>query len=155
MGDDWIFRTAIGGIQGSGQLVQATLPSPRTTRGVATDWTACLRHTYVSLLTNQSEGVKYVSQQVGHSTIQMTLEVYGHLFKETSATAMWRFDQRLRTELLDEEPAEAVNEKLTGLAVAGRNTMNEGRTTRPQNLMETQSNNAHDVTPSNTIEVSR
>jgi integrase len=61
-----------------------------------------LRHTYVSLLIAQGENIKYISRQVGHANIQMTLDTYGHLFKETSQAAMNRLDQRLRTGLIDE-----------------------------------------------------
>lgn len=52
-----------------------------------------LRHTYASLLINQTESIKYVSKQLGHASIQITADLYGHLFKETSVTAMRRLGQ--------------------------------------------------------------
>jgi chromate transporter len=42
-----------------------------------------LRHTYASLLINQGESIKYVSRQLGHASIQITADLYGHLFRET------------------------------------------------------------------------
>jgi integrase len=47
-----------------------------------------LRHTYASLLINQGESIMYVSRQLGHASIQITADLYGHLFKETSLAAM-------------------------------------------------------------------
>ena len=54
-----------------------------------------LRHTYASLLINQGEGIKYVSKQLGHASIQITADLYGHLFKETSVSAMNRLSMRI------------------------------------------------------------
>jgi integrase len=54
-----------------------------------------LRHTYASLLINQGESIKYVSKQLGHASIQITADLYGHLFKETSTVAMSRLSMRI------------------------------------------------------------
>ena len=51
-----------------------------------------LRHTYASLLINQGESIKYVSRQLGHASIQITADLYGHLFRETSVVAMRRLE---------------------------------------------------------------
>jgi integrase len=37
------------------------------------------RHTYASVLLSNGESLKYVSTQLGHSSIRMTADVYGHL----------------------------------------------------------------------------
>lgn len=52
-------------------------------------------HTYASLLINQGESIKYVSKQLGHASIQITADLYGHLFKETSVSAMRRLSMRI------------------------------------------------------------
>jgi integrase len=54
-----------------------------------------LRHTYASLLINGGESIKYVSKQLGHASIQITADTYGHLFKETSVSAMNRLTMRM------------------------------------------------------------
>lgn len=54
-----------------------------------------LRHSYASLLINQGESIKYVSRQLGHASIQITADLYGHLFKETSVEAMKRLERRI------------------------------------------------------------
>jgi integrase len=52
-----------------------------------------LRHTYASLLINLGEHIKFVSEQLGHASIQITADLYGHLFKETRTAAMERLDR--------------------------------------------------------------
>ena len=54
-----------------------------------------LRHTYASLLINESENIKYVSRQLGHADINITVNLYGHIFKETSVSAMERLNLRV------------------------------------------------------------
>ena len=48
-----------------------------------------LRHTYVSLMAQQGSPPKYIQEQCGHSSIQVTMDIYAHLFpsgnKEWSA----------------------------------------------------------------------
>jgi hypothetical protein len=36
-----------------------------------------------------------VSRQLGHASIQITADTYGHLFRETSIAAMGRLDARV------------------------------------------------------------
>jgi integrase len=44
-----------------------------------------LRHQYASLLIAQ--GAKYISETMGHSSIRVTFDVYGHLFARTRQQA--------------------------------------------------------------------
>lgn len=54
-----------------------------------------LRHTFASLLISHGESIKYVSRQMGHASIQITADTYGHLFRETTVAAMGRLDARV------------------------------------------------------------
>jgi integrase len=45
-----------------------------------------LRHTYASLLIEERAHVKYISEQLGHASMQTTLDRYGHLFDQSYAT---------------------------------------------------------------------
>ena len=38
-----------------------------------------LRHTFASLLIDQGENIKFIQSQLGHASIQTTLDRYGHL----------------------------------------------------------------------------
>lgn len=38
-----------------------------------------LRHTYASLLIATGEHAKYIQSQMGHSSITITLDLYGHM----------------------------------------------------------------------------
>lgn len=40
-----------------------------------------LRHSYASLLIAQGEHPKYIQSQLGHSSINVTMDIYGHLMQ--------------------------------------------------------------------------
>lgn len=52
-----------------------------------------LRHTYASLLISQGENIKYIQQQLGHSSAKTTLDRYGHLMPSRQNGAAHRLDQ--------------------------------------------------------------
>jgi integrase len=51
-----------------------------------------LRHTFASLLIQQGESLAYVRDQMGHSSIQVTVDVYGHLVPGSNRAAVDRLD---------------------------------------------------------------
>ena len=54
-----------------------------------------LRHTYASLLIAQGESPKYIQRQLGHSSVQMTFDLYGHLMPEMHRKAAHRLDEQV------------------------------------------------------------
>jgi integrase len=52
-----------------------------------------LRHTYGSLKIHQGENLKYVQLQMGHASIKVTLDVYGHLLQDTNPQAAAKTDE--------------------------------------------------------------
>jgi integrase len=55
-----------------------------------------LRHTAVSLLIKQGAHAKEIQAWCGHSTFQMTMDVYGHLFPEQNLQLVKRLDEDVR-----------------------------------------------------------
>lgn len=51
-----------------------------------------LRHTYASLLIQQGESLAYVKEQMGHKSIQITVDTYGHLVPGGNRAAVDRLD---------------------------------------------------------------
>ena len=54
-----------------------------------------LRHTFASLLIQRGANPKYIQEQLGHSSISITLDVYSHLFAG---------DHRHHVNSLDDDP---------------------------------------------------
>jgi len=52
-----------------------------------------LRHTYASILIAQGENIKFIQNQLGHGSIQVTLDRYGHLMPEIQHGASERLEQ--------------------------------------------------------------
>ncbi len=51
-----------------------------------------LRHSFASLLLQQGESLAYVKEQLGHESIKMTVDIYGHLIPGTNKQAVDRLD---------------------------------------------------------------
>jgi integrase len=51
-----------------------------------------LRHTFASLLLSQGESPTYVKEQMGHSSINVTVDIYGHLVPGGNRQAVDRLD---------------------------------------------------------------
>ena len=54
-----------------------------------------LRHTFASLLIAQGEHPKLIAEQLGHSSIQITLDRYGHLMDQSVGNASDRLEATL------------------------------------------------------------
>lgn len=52
-----------------------------------------IRHTFATLLLSQGESPVYVKEQLGHHSIQMTVDVYGHLIPGANRGAVNRLDE--------------------------------------------------------------
>ena len=49
-----------------------------------------LRHTFASLLIQNGEPLAYIKEQLGHSSIKLTADVYGHLVPDPNRQAVNR-----------------------------------------------------------------
>ena len=52
-----------------------------------------LRHTYTSLLIAQGENIKFIQSQLGHASIQTTMDRYGHILPNTNKGVGDRLDR--------------------------------------------------------------
>jgi len=52
-----------------------------------------LRHSYAALLIDQGEHPKYIQTQMGHSSINVTMDTYGHLMESVNREASKRLDE--------------------------------------------------------------
>ena len=51
-----------------------------------------LRHTYASLLIQAGESLAYIRDQLGHHSIKVTVDIYGHLAPQGNKAAVDRLD---------------------------------------------------------------
>ncbi len=51
-----------------------------------------IRHTFASLLLSDGQSPVYVKEQLGHSSIQITVDIYGHLIPSSNRGAVNRLD---------------------------------------------------------------
>ena len=66
-----------------------------------------------------------MSKQLGHASIQITADLYGHLFKETSLAAMKRLEQRIAAREKQTESESPSNIHLTERAETAKNTVGQ------------------------------
>ena len=64
-----------------------------------------LRHTFASLLLQQGESPVYVKEQMGHSSIQVTVDLYGHLIPGGNQQAVDRLDSPVDKSACDSQTA--------------------------------------------------
>jgi integrase len=76
-----------------------------------------LRHTFASLLIQQGESLAYVKDQLGHGSIRITVDTYGHLMPGGNKAAVDKLDG------LENETTrnpDATNEKNPVLSIPGK-----------------------------------
>jgi integrase len=64
-----------------------------------------LRHSFASLLLQQGESPVYVKEQLGHSSIQITVDCYGHLIPGGNKQAVDRLDTPITRTVFEVESA--------------------------------------------------
>jgi len=66
------------------------------------DTTYYLRHTYASLQIDLGAKIIYIQNQMGHSTIKLTLDIYGHLMKNVNQYAANRLGDAISRKIVAE-----------------------------------------------------
>lgn len=70
-----------------------------------------LRHTFASILIDLGENPKYIQHQMGHSSIKITLDIYGHLMNDVNEEAA----SRLGEAIFGEDSSKMVAENKEGV----------------------------------------
>jgi len=68
-----------------------------------------LRHTFASLLIQNGESLAYVKEQLGHGSIQITVDTYGHLVPGGNRQAVDKLDGLENTTIRNPDATTAVN----------------------------------------------
>ena len=69
-----------------------------------------LRHTYASLLIQAGESLAYIRDQLGHHSIKVTVDIYGHMAPEGNKAAVDRLDD-INSNATFRTPSAPENEK--------------------------------------------
>ena len=77
--EDWVFTTPQGTQLDPNNLRKRVFYRALAMAGLRRVRFHDLRHTYASLLIQQGESLAYVKDQLGHHSIQITVDTYGHL----------------------------------------------------------------------------
>ncbi len=56
-----------------------------------------LRHSHASLLLSQKVSPKVISERLGHSNINITMDLYSHIYEATNVEVANNFDVFLKT----------------------------------------------------------
>jgi integrase len=104
--DNWLFQTP-GVVKKNGEVIRATRFEPSSLRkafnrilvdaGLRRIRFHDLRHTFASLLLQNGESLTYVKDQMGHSSIQVTVDIYGHLVPGGNRAAVDKLDIEIAT----------------------------------------------------------
>ncbi|MEC4669206.1 MAG: site-specific integrase, partial [Nitrospirota bacterium] len=88
----WVFCNETGGLLDPDNLRKRVFYGLLRASGLRRIRFHDLRHTFASLLLQQGESPVYVKEQMGHSSIQVTVDLYGHLIPGGNKQAVDRLD---------------------------------------------------------------
>ena len=89
---DWVFCNEEGGPLDGDNLRHRVFYKTLAKAGLRRVRFHDLRHTFASLLLQQGESPAYVKEQMGHSSIQVTVDIYGYLIPGANRQAVDRLD---------------------------------------------------------------
>ena len=90
--DDLVFPAAQGGILDPDNLYHRYFLPVLTKAGIRKIRLHDLRHTFGSLLIQAGASIVYVKDQMGHSSIQVTVDIYGHLVPSANISFVDKLD---------------------------------------------------------------
>ena len=102
---DWVFCNEVGGLLEPDNLRRRVFASLLKAAGLRRIRFHDLRHTFASLLLQHGESPVYVKEQMGHSSIQVTVDLYGHLIPGGNKQAVDRLDNHVERGCFETESA--------------------------------------------------
>jgi integrase len=88
----WVFCSSTGGLLNKENLRTRVFYQCLSKAGLRHVRIHDLRHTSASLLIQQGESLAYIRDQLGHHSIQVTVDIYGHLVPGGNKRAVERLD---------------------------------------------------------------
>ena len=92
---DFVFCNAEGKSLDPGAIVRRQFLPALERAGVKRVRFHDLRHTNVALRLEQGQNIKYIQNQLGHASIQTTIDRYGHLLKEVNTEQAMKLENAL------------------------------------------------------------
>jgi integrase len=89
---EWVFCSQVGRQLHSNNLRRRVFYPCLEKAGLRRVRIHDLRHTYASLLIQNGESLAYIRDQLGHHSIQVTVDIYGHLVPGGNQAAVDRLD---------------------------------------------------------------
>jgi Phage integrase family len=92
--DDFVFRSQAGRVIKPDNISRRYMEPAFAKAGLRRFRFHDMRHTYGSLLIQDGASLAYVKDQMGHSSIQVTVDVYGHLIPGANIGWVDRLDSQ-------------------------------------------------------------
>ena len=93
--DDYIFPSSRGTALDGRNMVRIVFEPALRRAGLPKIRFHDLRHTFASLLIDQGAHPKYISEQLGHAGVQITMDCYGHLLDRSYADESGKLEAAL------------------------------------------------------------
>ncbi len=87
-----VFPNSAGGFIGRGNFMARVFRPALDAAGLPSVDFHSLRHTHASVLLSRGVNIKTLSQRLGHESVRLTLDTYGHLMPDDDAKAAQVFD---------------------------------------------------------------
>jgi len=126
----WVFRNEIGGLLHPNNLRDRIFYGLLKKAGLRQVRFHDLRHTFASLLLQNGESPVYVKEQLGHSSIQITVDCYGYLIPGGNKQAVDRLDTPLAPAAFHAESATPAQPSRDALRVSERAGLGDQGVTR-------------------------
>ncbi len=101
---DLVFPNSVGGPMDGLHMLKRIFYPALSRAKVAKIRFHDLRHTNASLRIEAGQNPKYMQEQLGHSSIQVTMDIYGHLLRSSDQDAAIKLREVILTSKNDDRP---------------------------------------------------